>query len=203
MATPTPSSGERADRPNPADHIRLAQWFMARFAAKATARFGPDETFQAALRGLCEAAARYEPYDADGNRRQFSPYAVQWMRAELCRLARDDERFRRVGRGPDKAAVTLFSEIGGDFVRGEHTALLSEPFPSEEEDREWLEARLAGLKPRYKQTVVARLGLDGNPPRLFKEIAADLGVSTTRAMAIYATAMHQLRAAAATRDGPY
>ena len=52
---------------------------------------------------------------------------------------------------------------------------------------------LAELEPREKEIVVARFGFDGNPPRTFRELGAEMGVCKERIRQIQGRAMEKLR----------
>lgn len=60
-------------RVDPTDHLPLARWYAAKFTCPPGMEY--EDIVQAALEGIIEAAARYDPGKA-----RFSTYATWWMR---------------------------------------------------------------------------------------------------------------------------
>ena len=59
---------------------------------------------------------------------------------------------------------------------------------------------LGELEPRERQIVVARFGFDGQPPRTFRELGAEMGVCKERIRQIQYRAMEKIRGMAADAD---
>lgn len=113
--------------PDPLRHIKFAQWWIDRFALRAIEEWGIEEVRQAALRGLFYASLRYRRRP-DGKRQvKFVSYAGHYIRHEVGQLQNKFLRFRMKGRG--RPGLHLFSELGRQYVVGQHHVFATEPPP--------------------------------------------------------------------------
>lgn len=156
---------------------------------------------------LCRAAPRYDP--ARGAK--FSTYACYCLFGEAVRWRGTDGRGVVAGyavRGADgrrrtvKRRAVLFSELGGDFVRGTAADLARTPdhAPAVDErlDAGWFAGRLLRVVSRQRRRAVElRFGF-GGPRHTLAEAAVRMGVTRERVRQLVIGAIKDMRDEAAT-----
>lgn len=173
---------------NPADYVRLVWWY-ANLVRREGEEYG--DVFGVCSLGMLRAAQNYR---TDGGA-AFSTFAVIHMRGCVQRWRSKERRFRKVKRivrdhrWRRKALVgdvILFSEFGGDFVRGRNEAFcVDDVCPAEgNEIRELLCESINRLTEREGRALRMRFGLDGGDAMTLQQIADDLGVCKERARQI-------------------
>jgi RNA polymerase sigma factor (sigma-70 family) len=121
-----------------------------------------------------------------GNR--FSTYATYAIQRHFFRLSFKGRQLRsRFVSDDDSFKGRAAAEPNTEYCSSEQIGLLKELF-----------AKFLGeLEPREQQIIVARFGFDGQPPRTFRELGAEMGVCKERIRQIQTRAIDKLREMAA------
>lgn len=159
------------------------------------------DAIQNAQVGLVAACRGWDSEHESGAK--FSTYAMTAIRRKIQEIIRAERRWRRCRRRVRKAdrqssrSLVLFSELGGDFVRG-RARVMARDVVGEAEDREDASVKAAhclkGLKPRDRLIIQMRFGLSPyHTPHKLDEIGKALGVSKARVREIEARAFRDMR----------
>lgn len=201
--TQVPESGVDAG-----DHVNLAKWVVG---GRRRSYWEYQDDLSAAYHCLVRCARTYRPGYGT-----FSNYAVPSMRKDVVRNRVVAARFRRKAvvvedkSGKKVVAgsvpVILFSEFGGDFVRGRrHDFAKVEDHVPSLIDRLTAESAAADLLRRLtiRERLVVRMryGFDG-PPLTLDEVGRTLGITKERVRQIEVRAVRGLRRAVAENDFP-
>lgn len=123
-----------------------------------------------------------------GNR--FSTYATYAIQRHYFRMSHRGRQHRRRFAPADESLRSVPENEQAVTCSSRQVDLLGELF------RKFL----GELEPRERQIVVARFGFDGQPPRTFRELGAEMGVCKERIRQIQYRAMEKIRGMAADAD---
>lgn len=163
-----------------AENRRLAFWVARRFTAP-----DPDAVASAALLGLVEAEAAYDP--ARG------PFAA--LAALRCRRRALDEVYRQRRCADREASLYVVNDQGVEDERADLPH--ADPIDGAALMAETVRAAVAALPEREAEVLRRRFGLDGEEATL-RAVGLALGLSASRIGQIERLALRRLRRALST-----
>jgi RNA polymerase sigma factor (sigma-70 family) len=193
----------RRDAPGAVDELlRQHLAFVIRIAMEFRGRGVPfEDLVNEGCVGFLKAIRRFD----SGNGARFMTYASFWMRKAILDALLDQPRMVRVPRYQrmKRAAIPrevrldapVDSERSGTFAErlADPHALHPGAVMIESETIARLRAALLALRPREREVLASRFGLDGRPTLTLLEVGVQLGLSRERVRQIETAALARLR----------
>lgn len=187
------------------DHFGLIGMVLKRYHALQDMTY--EDLFQEGVFGLMRAAERFDPSRGV----TFGTYAVWWIRQSINRAIQNKGRCVRVPvhkqesvskskeRVPSTVSLHVPVSNKENASDSQWIDMVSNPEPEDAEehglDHRLLEEGLAMLKPRERDILRRRFGLDDDKDETLEQIGAEYGITRERIRQVEAVALRKLRAA--------